>query len=128
MQKRAQENPKIKFIFDTTVEEVLGTDAVTGLRLKNVKTGVETNLEADGLFVAIGHIPNTKFLEGSGVELDEKGYINVFDGSRTSVPGVFVAGDVHDHVYRQAITAAAAGCRAAMDAERWLAEKSAWQK
>src|SRR3990167_6292489 len=129
MQKRAMDNPKIKWIWDTTVEEVLGADAVSGLKLKNLKTGAESNFEADGLFVAIGHIPNTKFLEGSGVELDEKGYIKVFEGSpstslgtsKTSTEGVFVAGDVHDHVYRQAITAAAAGCKAAMDAERWLA-------
>ena len=132
MQKRAMDNPKIKWIWDTTVEEVLGADAVSGLKLKNLKTGAESNFEADGLFVAIGHIPNTKFLEGSGVELDEKGYIKVFEGSpstslgisKTSTEGVFVAGDVHDHVYRQAITAAAAGCKAAMDAERWLAENN----
>ncbi len=124
MQKRAHDNPKIKWIWDTVVEEVLGTEAVSGLKLKNLKTGAESNFEADGLFVAIGHIPNTKFLEGSGVEMDEKGYIKIFEGSKTNLEGVFVSGDVHDHVYRQAITAAAAGCRAAMDAERWLAEKN----
>lgn len=123
MQKRAMDNPKIKWTWDTEVAEVLGTEAVTGLKLKNLKTGAESIFEAEGLFVAIGHIPNTKFLEGSGVELDEKGYIKIIKDSRTNIEGVFVAGDVHDHVYRQAITAASAGCKAAMDAERWLAGK-----
>ncbi|OGE77939.1 MAG: thioredoxin-disulfide reductase [Candidatus Doudnabacteria bacterium RIFCSPHIGHO2_01_FULL_46_14] len=123
MQKRAMDNLKIKWIWDTEVKEVLGSEAVTGLKLKNFKSGEASEFSVDGLFVAIGHIPNTKFLEGSGIELDEKGYIKIFEGSKTNLEGVFVAGDVHDHVYRQAITAAAAGCRAAMDAERWLAEK-----
>lgn len=123
MQKRAMENPKIKFVWDSAVEEILGEQEVMGVRLKNVKTGELKNLEVQGVFVAIGHDPNTKFLAGSGVELDEKGYVKLFEGSRTNIEGVFVAGDVHDHVYRQAITAAAAGCRAAMDAERWLAER-----
>lgn len=122
MQARARANPKIKFIWDTTVAEVLGDNAVTGLRLKNLKTSEITEFAVDGLFVAIGHIPNTKFLESSGLELDEKGYIKVHNESRTNIAGVFVAGDVHDHIYRQAITAASAGCKAAMDAEKYLAE------
>ncbi|TSA46498.1 thioredoxin-disulfide reductase [bacterium] len=124
MQKRALDNPKIKFVWDSEVLEILGQDGVTGARVKNIKTGAESVLEAEGVFVAIGHVPNTKFLQGSNVELDHKGYIVVQDGSRTNVEGVFVAGDVHDHIYRQAITAAGAGCRAAIDAEHWLAGKN----
>ena len=123
MQRRVQENKKISFIWDTVIEEVLGKEVVEGLRLKNIKTGESVRMPIDGVFVAIGHTPNTKFLEGSGIELDEKGYVKIHDGSRTNIEGVFVAGDVHDHVYRQAITAAGAGCKAAMDAERYLMEK-----
>lgn len=122
MQNRAKNNPKIKWIFDTIVEEVLGKETVTGLKLKNLKTQKQDTMELEGLFVAIGHTPNTKFLEGSGLDLDEKGYIKVKKDTRTNIEGVFVSGDVHDHVYRQAITAAAAGCKAAMDAEKYLAE------
>lgn len=133
MQKRAQDNPKIKWIWDTVVEEVLGAEKVEGLKLKNLKTphqsanadgtgqADESILKVDGLFVAIGHTPNTKFLEGSGVQLDEKGYVKLKNETHTNIEGVFVAGDVHDHVYRQAITAAATGCKAAMDAEKYLA-------
>lgn len=121
LQKRAFGNPKIKFIWNSEVIEVLGQDQVTGVKLRNLKTGQEQELAAGGLFVAIGHEPNTKFLQGSGIELDQKRYVVVGEGSRTNVEGVFVAGDVHDHVYRQAVTAAAAGCRAAIDAEKWLA-------
>ncbi len=124
MQRRAQENKKISFIWDTVIEEVLGQDLVEGIRIKNLKTGEVQQMPIDGVFVAIGHTPNTKFLEGSGIELDEKGYVKIYDGSRTNIEGVFVAGDVHDHVYRQAITAAGAGCKAAMDAERYLMEKN----
>ena len=120
MQKRATENPKIKFVWDSAVAEILGDEAVTGARIKNLKTGAETDLPVQGVFMAIGHEPNTKFLAGSGVELDEKGYVKIFSGSRTNIDGVFVSGDVHDHVYRQAITAAGAGAAAAIDAERWL--------
>ncbi len=123
LQSRARENPKIKFIWNTQVTEILGSDFVTGIKLKNLKTGEQTKMAIDGVFVAIGHEPNTKFLEGSGLDIDEKGYIKIYNGSRTNIEGVFVAGDVHDHVYRQAITAAGAGCQAAMDAERYLAEK-----
>lgn len=123
MQKRATDNPKIKFIWDSEITEVLGKDFVTGVKIKNLKTQSITEMPIDGVFVAIGHTPNTKFLDGSGIELDEKGYIKIREGSLTNIPGVFVAGDVHDHVYRQAVTAAAAGCKAALDAERWLAEQ-----
>ncbi len=123
LQRRAMENPKIKFIWNTAVTEVLGKDKVEGVKLKNLQSDEESELQIDGVFVAIGHEPNTKFLQGSGLDIDEKGYIKIYNGSRTNLEGVFVAGDVHDHVYRQAITAAGAGCKAAMDAERWLAEQ-----
>ena len=123
MQTRAMANPKIKFMFDTAVEEILGDQEVTGVKLKNLKTGDTADHATDGVFIAIGHKPNTDFLVGSGIELDEKGYVKLFENSKTNIEGVFVSGDVHDHVYRQAITAAAAGCKAAMDAERWLSEK-----
>lgn len=125
MQKRAKENPKIKFVWNSGVEEILGEASVSGVRLIDLSTGKVSDLPVQGVFVAIGHEPNTKFLAGSGVELDVKSYVKVFEHSMTSVPGVFVSGDVHDHIYRQAITAAAAGCRAAMDAERWLASREA---
>lgn len=124
LQKRAFDNPKIKFIWDSAVEEVLGKDKVEGVRIKNLKTGAVSDLTADGLFVAIGHEPNTKFLQGSGVELDEKNYVKKQKRSFTNVEGIFVAGDVEDHLYRQAVTAAGDGCRAAMDAEKWLAEQA----
>lgn len=121
MQDRALNNPKIKFIWDTGVEEVLGTDAVTGVRLKNLKTGQVSEIKADGFFVAIGHEPNTAFLKGK-VDLDEKGYIILKNrpSTATNVRGVYAAGDVQDTVYRQAVTAAASGCQAAIDAERYL--------
>ncbi len=123
MQRRAFDNPKIKFIWDTQIVEVLGQEKVEGVKIKNLKTGQEQDLQVDGMFVAVGHEPNTKFLAGSGLDMDQKGYIKIYDGSRTNIEGVFVAGDVHDHIYRQAITAAGAGCKAAMDAERWLVEQ-----
>ena len=123
MQTRARENPKVKFIWDTEVVEVLGKDKVEGVKIKNLKTGKESTLSVEGMFVAIGHNPNTKFLEGSGVRLDEKGYAVMDERTQSDVEGVFISGDVHDHVYRQAITAAGMGCMAAMDAERWLSEQ-----
>ncbi len=123
LQKRALENPKIKFIWDTALEEVLGGEQVTGVRIKNLKTEAVQELAVDGVFVAIGHEPNTKFLKGSGIELDQKGYILMREHSRSNIDGVFVAGDVQDFYYRQAITAAGDGCRAAMDAEKWLAAR-----
>jgi thioredoxin reductase (NADPH) len=119
MQDRARANPKIVLLLDTVVEEVLGTEKVAGARLKNLKTGAVSDLRLDGLFVAIGHVPNTAILRGQ-VELDKTGYIVTRSGSRTSVAGVFAAGDCQDHVYRQAITAAGSGCMAALDAERFL--------
>ncbi|MBM4304103.1 MAG: thioredoxin-disulfide reductase [Deltaproteobacteria bacterium] len=121
MQERALKNPKINFIWDTEVLEVLGEDAVTGARLKNIKTGAIQEIPCEGFFVAIGHEPNTSFLKGQ-VELDPKGYVVLpkRPTTVTSRPGVFAAGDVQDTIYRQAITAAALGCQAAIDVERYL--------
>jgi len=119
MQDRARKNPKVAFLWDTAVEEVLGKDKVEGVRLRNLKSGEQTVKTIDGLFVAIGHTPNTAIFKGQ-LELDKAGYIVTHQGSRTSVPGVFAAGDCQDHVYRQAITAAGSGCMAAIDAERLL--------
>ena len=124
MAQRALENPKIEMVWNTVIEEVLGNDqdGVTGVKTKNLKTGATREIACRGMFAAIGHTPNTAFLRGK-VELDEKGYIRLQDGFRsmTSVSGVFAAGDCADSVYRQAITAAGMGCKAAIDAERWLA-------
>jgi thioredoxin reductase (NADPH) len=121
MQDRALGDPKISVVWDSVVEEVLGDTAVTGVRLRNVGSGEETRFETEGLFVAIGHQPNTELFEGQ-LEL-ERGYIVVREPTTaTSVPGVFAAGDVVDRVYRQAVTAAGMGCKSAMDAERFLAE------
>ncbi|MCL6437932.1 MAG: thioredoxin-disulfide reductase [Rubrobacteraceae bacterium] len=122
MLARARKNEKISFITDTVVVDVLGKDSVEGLRLRNVKSGEESELTVDGLFVAIGHDPATALFKGS-VEMDEGGYILQKEHTMTSVPGVFAAGDVADRRYRQAVTAAGDGCRAAIDAERWLAEQ-----
>ncbi|MFN2613316.1 MAG: thioredoxin-disulfide reductase [Actinomycetota bacterium] len=120
MQERAQSNEKISFVWDSAVDEVLGDTAVTGVRLKNLKTGELSELATDGLFIAIGHDPNTALFKGQ-LELDDQGYI-VVESPRTvtSIPGVFACGDVVDHTYRQAITAAGTGCAAAIDAERYL--------
>ena len=119
MQDRAMANPKIEFIWDTTVTEIFGNGKVAGVRLKNLKTGDETELQTGGVFVAIGHTPNTKLFEG---QLDLSGGYILTRGedTQTSVPGVFAAGDVVDFRYRQAITAAGMGCMAAIDAERYL--------
>jgi len=126
MAKRALENPKITPVWNTAVQEVLGTEkeGVTGVRVRNLKNERSDVLEASGMFAAIGHTPTTKFLGGQ-VQLNEKGYIVLKDGFRslTSVPGVFAAGDCADSTYRQAITAAGMGCKAALDAERWLVEQ-----
>jgi len=127
MQERARKNPKIEFIWDSVVDEVLGTSdggkkRLTGVRLKNVKSGTTTDFACDGLFLAIGHQPNTKVFEGV-LSLDKVGYITIDGaGTKTNIPGVFAAGDVMDSVYRQAVTAAGSGCMAAIDAERFLAE------
>ena len=122
MLDRARKNPKITFVTDTIVEEILGEDCVEGLRIKNTKTGEERTVEVDGFFAAIGHVPATALFEGQ-VEMDEGGYVLQKEHTMTSVPGVFAAGDVSDTRYRQAVTAAADGCRAAIDAERWLEEQ-----
>jgi len=119
MQDRARRNPKIEFVWDSEVAEVLGKDKVEGVRLKNLKTGALTERKVDGVFVAIGHVPNTRIFKGA-IDMDQAGYIKTKEGSRTNVPGVFAAGDCQDHVYRQAITAAGSGCMAAIDAERFL--------
>ena len=119
MQDRAFKNPKISFIWDTDVAEVLGDEAVTGLQLRNVKTGEESILPVQGLFLAIGHEPNTGLFKGI-IDMDKKGYIVPVEYTMTNIPGVFAAGDVTDHRYRQAVTAAGDGCRAAIDLERWL--------
>ncbi len=121
MLERARENPKIQFLTNTVVEDVfdVSQNLVTGVRLRNLKTGETWEREVDGFFVAIGHIPNTAPFRGQ-MELDEDGYIVSKGGARTSVTGVFHAGDVQDRTYRQAITAAGAGCMAALEAERFL--------
>ncbi len=119
MQDRAFKNPKISFIWDTEILEVLGEDEVTGLRLRNVKTGEESILAVQGFFLAIGHRPNTGLFKGV-LDMDKVGYIVPVEHTMTNIPGVFAAGDVTDHRYRQAVTAAGDGCRAAIDAERWL--------
>jgi thioredoxin reductase (NADPH) len=122
MQERALKNPKIEFIWNTVVEDILGVEGgkVTGVRLKNLKTDTREERPVDGLFVAIGHQPNTEIFRGQ-VELLDNGYIKVKPGTtQTSVPGVFAAGDVQDFTYRQAVTAAGTGCMAALEAERFL--------
>ena len=121
MLDRARANPKIKFLLNTTVEDIYDTskNLVTGVKLRDVVTGRTWDQEVEGFFLAIGHIPNTKPFQGQ-IELDEDGYIISKGGARTSVTGVFHAGDVQDRVYRQAITAAGAGCKAAIEAERFL--------
>ena len=121
MAERAQNNPKIEFVFNTEVTDVLGTDKVEALQLKNTKTGEVTQREFTGLFVAIGHSPRSELLTGQ-VSLDGEGYVQVEGRStRTNLKGVFACGDLVDHTYRQAITAAGSGCQAALDAERFLA-------
>ncbi len=122
MQQRAKNHPKIAFLLDTEVVEVLGTEKVAGLRLRNVRTQATSELTVGGLFVAIGYVPATGVFRGV-LDLDEKGYLKVHDHTLTNVEGVFAAGDVNDHRYRQAVSAAGAGCMAAIDAERWLSEQ-----
>jgi len=125
MAERTLSNPKIKPVWDSAVTEVLDVkqDKVTGVKLKNLKTGAETILNCAGVFIAIGHGPNTEIFKGQ-IEMDAGGYIIPKRGTMTNVPGVFVAGDCSDHVYRQAITAAGMGCAAAIEAERYLAAKN----
>ncbi len=119
MQDRAFKNERISFIWNSVIEDILGNDVVTGVRLKNVVMGTTTTLPVSGVFVAIGHRPNTALFAGQ-VDMDAKGYIVTTQGTATSVPGVFAAGDVQDAIYRQAVTAAGTGCMAAIDAERYL--------
>jgi thioredoxin reductase (NADPH) len=121
MQDKAFANPKIEFMWDSEIASVNDVEKgeVTGVTVRHVKTGALTDVPLDGVFIAIGHTPNTSLFKGQ-IELDANGYVVTHDGSRTSVPGVFAAGDVQDHVYRQAITAAGSGCMAAIDAERFL--------
>jgi thioredoxin reductase (NADPH) len=119
MQDRAFRNEKITFRWDSTVVDVLGDERLTGLRLRDVNTGEESEIVADGVFVAIGHAPSTELFAGQ-LETDEAGYLVSREGTKTNVPGVFACGDVQDHVYRQAVTAAGSGCMAAIDAERYL--------
>ena len=119
MQDRAMKNEKISFAWNSVVEDILGKDLVTGVRLKNLVTGSSTDLPCAGVFVAIGHRPNTDLIKGQ-LEMDQHGYILTSSGTATNVAGVFAAGDVQDAKYRQAITAAGSGCMAAIDAERFL--------
>jgi thioredoxin reductase (NADPH) len=121
MQDKAFANPKIQFVWDSEVAEVRDVDKgeVTSIVVRNLKTGQRTELPLDGVFIAIGHTPNTSLFRGQ-LELDQAGYVLTHSGSHTNVPGVFAAGDVQDHIYRQAVTAAGSGCMAALDAERYL--------
>ena len=120
MGDRALHHDKIEFLWDTVVQEVLGDDTkVTAIRVRNVQSGEVSERPCGGFFVGVGHLPNTALFEGK-LATDEQGYLKIGVSSATDVPGVFVAGDVHDHVYRQAVTAAGAGCKAAIDCERWL--------
>jgi thioredoxin reductase (NADPH) len=120
MQDKARTNPKIAWMLNSVVDEIRDAKGeVVGIIVRNVKTGLKTEVPVSGVFVAIGHTPNTALFRGQ-LELDANGYIMTHDGSKTSVPGVFAAGDVQDHIYRQAVTAAGSGCMAALDAERYL--------
>ena len=119
MQDRAFNNDKIRFAWNTQPIEVLGDDKVSGLRVQDTVTGEERVLDVTGIFVAIGHVPNTTLVTDS-LELEDGGYVRTGPGSYTSIDGIFAAGDVQDHEYRQAITSAGSGCIAAIDAERWL--------
>src|ERR1035437_10059709 len=122
MQKRVKENPKIKILFNAAITEVLGEMKVEKVKIKNTKTGEESEMPIDGIFVAIGHMPNTsKF---TGILLDEEGFVKVYDHFLTNNDGVFVAGDVHDKDYKQAITAAGFGASAALELQKWLAEQA----
>jgi thioredoxin reductase (NADPH) len=123
MAERTLSHPKIKPVWDSVVSEVLDAkqDKVTGVRIKNIKTNAETMIDCAGVFIAIGHVPNTGIFKGL-IEMDENGYVIPKRGTETSIPGVFVSGDCSDHVYRQAVTAAGLGCAAAIDAERYLAK------
>ena len=118
MQDRAFENNKIEFIWNSEIEDVIGDSSVTGIKIKNVQTNESSMKDVSGLFVAIGHVPNTDFLKGQ-IDLNDNGYVNC-DGTKTNIDGIFVAGDVHDFRYRQAVTAAGHGCEAAIDVEKYI--------
>jgi thioredoxin reductase (NADPH) len=123
MQQRAQNDPKIEFVWNSQVVDILGEEKVTGVRIKDTVTGDERNIELTGLFVAIGHVPRSELLIGQ-IDLDSNGYVKTqSDSTKTNIEGVFACGDLVDHVYRQAITAAGTGCQAALDAERFLASQ-----
>jgi len=122
MQKRAFSNPRIRFLWDSVVDDMLGEDRLEGLKVRNLKTNELSMLPCDGVFVAIGFQPNTRIFEGQ-IDLDERGYVLLRDGTKSSAEGVFVAGDVHDYKYRQAVTAAGEGCKAAIDALSHLEER-----
>ncbi len=123
MQQRAFDNPKLEILWDTVLEDAVGTEYVTGARLKNVKSNEQKEVEVAGIFYAIGHTPNTQVFKDQ-IELEDTGYIKIKPGTQeTSVEGIYAAGDVHDHKYRQAVTAAGTGCAAALESERWLTEK-----
>jgi thioredoxin reductase (NADPH) len=123
MQQRAQNDPKIEFVWNSQVIDILGEDKVTGVRIKDTVTGDEKNIELTGLFVAIGHVPRSEILIGQ-IDLDSNGYVKTqSDSTKTNIEGVFACGDLVDHIYRQAITAAGTGCQAALDAERFLASQ-----
>jgi len=121
MQDRARKNPKIEFVWNSVITEIKdpAVKKVTGAVLKNTKDGSVSEMKCDGVFMAVGHDPNTRIFKGK-IDSDDKGYIKVTNGTHTNVPGVFAAGDVYDHVYKQAVTAAGSGCMAALDAERYL--------
>jgi thioredoxin reductase (NADPH) len=119
MQERAFKNEKIEFLWNSVVVDLHGETTLEGARVRDTVTGEESDLPVSGLFVAIGHVPNTDLFRGQ-LDMEESGYLITHDGTNTNVPGVFACGDVQDHVYRQAITAAGSGCMAAIDAERWL--------
>jgi len=124
MSEKATTHPKIEVLWNTTIDEIIGDKFVTGVKLSNTVTGEKSERAMQGVFLAIGHVPNTKVFEGQ-LKTDETGYlITKGHSSYTEIPGVFACGDVQDHVYRQAITAAGSGCMAAIDAERWLEQTS----
>ena len=122
LQERAFANPKVRFVWDSAVEEILGEQSVTGVKIRNLKTGEITQIDTEGVFPYIGHVPNTGIFKGL-LDLDENGFIKSEGNTRTNVSGIFAAGDVVDHVYRQAITAAGEGCKAAMEAVWYLADQ-----
>jgi thioredoxin reductase (NADPH) len=128
MQERFFKQPNAEVMWNHVVVDVLGDEMITGVRVKDTQTGEESEMEVAGLFLAIGHTPATGFIKGSGLEFDDSGYLKLETrSSRTNIEGVFAAGDVADHEYRQAVTAAGMGCQAALDAERWLAEQPEMQ-